>query len=54
MDRAPLRATVLPMGIGSVVGAVIGGLLVGVLAPSVLKLILGAILIVSALRVRHH
>jgi len=33
---------------------VIGGLLVVVIAPSVLKLLLGVILIVSALRVRHH
>ena len=54
MDRAPLRATVLPMGVGSGLGAVIGGLLVGVIAASVLKLLLGVILIVSALRVRHH
>lgn len=53
MDRAPLRATVLPMGVGSVLGAVLGGLLVGVIAPSVLKLLLGVILIVSALRLRH-
>lgn len=52
VDRHPLRATVLPMGLGSVLGAVIGGLLIGVIAPGVLKLVLGVILIVSALRLR--
>jgi uncharacterized membrane protein YfcA len=49
-DRRLLADTVLPMGIGSVVGAVGGGLLVGFVAPSILKMALGAVLIVSAVR----
>ncbi|MCS6834935.1 MAG: sulfite exporter TauE/SafE family protein [Anaerolineae bacterium] len=50
-DRAPLRETVAPMGAGSVIGALIGGLLVGFVPSSVLKFVLGIILIVSALRI---
>ncbi len=50
-DRTPLRETVGPMGIGSVIGALIGGLLVGFVPASVLKFGLGIILIVSALRI---
>ena len=43
--------TIVPMGIGSVIGAVAGGLLVGVVPGSVLKVLLGVILIVSAVRI---
>jgi uncharacterized protein len=50
-DRADLTQTVAPMGVGSVVGAVVGGLLVGVVPAAVLKLALGVILIVSAVRI---
>ena len=50
-DRADLTQTVAPMGLGSVVGAVIGGLFVGVVPAAVLKLVLGVILIVSAVRI---
>ena len=39
------------MGIGSVVGALVGGLLVGIVPSAALKLLLGAILIVSAVRI---
>lgn len=54
-ERTVLTSTVAPMGIGSIIGAVAGGLLVGVVPPSVLKLGLGVILIVSAVRIfRHH
>lgn len=53
-DRPSLRSTVLPMGIGSIIGALIGGALVGIVAASVLKLGLGVILIVSAVRVFRH
>jgi uncharacterized membrane protein YfcA len=53
-DRKALRETVLPMAVGSAIGAAIGGLLVGIVAASVLKLGLGVILIVSALRVFWH
>src|SRR5215208_6862740 len=50
-DRSDLTQTVAPMGIGSVIGAVAGGLFVGVVAASVLKFVLGVILIVSAMRI---
>jgi uncharacterized protein len=50
-DRADLTQTVAPMGVGSVVGAVVGGLFVGVVPAAVLKLVLGVILIVSAVRI---
>jgi uncharacterized membrane protein YfcA len=50
-DRADLTQTVAPMGLGSVVGAVVGGLFVGVVPAAVLKLVLGVILIVSAVRI---
>ena len=50
-DRTPLRETVAPMGVGSVIGAIIGGLLVGFISSSLLKLILGVILMVSAVRI---
>src|SRR5215218_5208324 len=49
-DRADLTRTVAPMGAGSVIGAVAGGFLVGVVAASVLKFVLGVILIASAVR----
>lgn len=50
-DRSSLQGIALPMGAGSIVGAVLGGLAVGLVAPSILKLILGAVLIVSAIKV---
>ena len=50
-DRADLTKTVAPMGVGSVVGTVIGGLLVGLVPAAALKLVLGIVLIVSAVRV---
>jgi uncharacterized membrane protein YfcA len=50
-DRRPLSETVAPMGIGSIIGAIVGGLLVGIAPVSVLKLMLGVILIISALRI---
>ncbi|HKX26219.1 MAG TPA: sulfite exporter TauE/SafE family protein [Blastocatellia bacterium] len=50
-DRQPLIETVAPMGIGSIIGAVIGGVLVGIVPVPVLKLMLGVILIISALRI---
>ncbi len=52
-DRADLTRTVAPMGAGSVIGAVAGGFLVGVVAASVLKFVLGVILVVSAVRIFH-
>jgi uncharacterized protein len=53
-DRADLTQTVAPMGAGSVIGAVAGGFLVGVVPASVLKFVLGVILIVSAVRIFYH
>ena len=50
-NRADLTQTVAPMGVGSVVGAVVGGLFVGVVPAAALKLLLGVILIVSAVRI---
>ena len=50
-DRADLTQTVSPMGTGSVVGAVAGGLFVGLVSAAALKLVLGVILIVSAVRI---
>ena len=50
-ERADLTRTVAPMGAGSVVGAVAGGLFVGVIPAAALKLVLGVILIVSAVRI---
>jgi uncharacterized protein len=50
-DTQALRATVLPMGVGSVIGAFIGGLLVGVMPAALLKVGLGVILIISAMRI---
>lgn len=50
-DRPDLTQTVALMGVGSVIGAVAGGLLVGFVPAAVLKLLLGVILIVSAVRI---
>jgi uncharacterized membrane protein YfcA len=52
-DRDDLTQTVAPMGIGSVLGAVVGGFLVGLVTAAALKLVLGVILIVSAVRIFH-
>jgi uncharacterized membrane protein YfcA len=52
--RPDVLQTVAPMGAGSILGAVIGGLLVGLIAVSLLKALLGAVLIVSAVRMFQH
>lgn len=46
--------TIIPMGLGSIIGAIAGGILAGIIAPSLLKIILGFILIWSAFRVFSH
>jgi hypothetical protein len=51
--RQDLVETVAPMGLGSVLGAVVGGMLVGLVPAAALKVILGIILIVSAIRIFH-
>jgi uncharacterized membrane protein YfcA len=53
-DRRPLIETVIPMGAGSAIGAVIGGLLVGITPSALLKIGLGVILIISAIRTFQH
>lgn len=42
------------MGAGSVIGAILGGLLLGIVPAAILKVALGIILIVSAVRVFRH
>ncbi len=50
-DKSDLNSLVLPMGIGSIIGAAIGAALV-IYAPSeVLKIILGALLIFTSLKI---
>jgi uncharacterized membrane protein YfcA len=51
IGTASLRGLVAPMGVGSVLGAVAGGLLAGAASAGWLKIMLGAILVLSALRV---
>jgi uncharacterized membrane protein YfcA len=56
-DRQALTETVGPMSVGSLIGAVAGGMLVGVIPASLLKIGLGIILNVSAVRIfyrKHH
>jgi uncharacterized membrane protein YfcA len=52
--RPDVLQTVAPMGVGSVIGAVIGGLLVGLIPVSLLKALLGVVLILSAVRMFQH
>jgi uncharacterized protein len=53
-ERKMLSGTVVPMGVGSILGAIIGGFLVGFVSSAALKLGLGLILIISALRIFRH
>jgi len=53
-ERRALTQIVAPMGIGSVIGALIGGLLVGTIPAFLLKIGLGIILIISAVRTFRH
>jgi uncharacterized protein len=50
-SRGLLTRLVLPMGVGSSLRAVVGGLSVGLVSASVLKVVLGALLIWSAWKV---
>lgn len=52
--RPALTATVLPMGVGSVLGALLGGTLIGIVPAAFLKVGLGVILILSAVRIFRH
>lgn len=49
-DKSDFPALVLPMGIGSVIGAFIGAALVSVVPGQALRLLLGLLLILSALK----
>jgi hypothetical protein len=53
-ERRDVAETVAPMSIGSVIGAIVGGLLVGIVPAAVLKIGLGRILIISAVRIFQH
>jgi uncharacterized membrane protein YfcA len=50
-ERTALSRIVAPMAVGSIIGATIGGLLVGLVSASLLKLLLGVVLIASAARI---
>jgi uncharacterized membrane protein YfcA len=50
-DRSDMMDIVTPMGLGSVIGSVLGGLLFGIVSPNLLKVLLGVVLIYSALRI---
>jgi uncharacterized membrane protein YfcA len=50
-QREDVIGTIIPMAVASVIGAFIGGILVGAVPQSVLKVGLGVILIVSAVRI---
>jgi uncharacterized membrane protein YfcA len=52
-ERQGLAETVASMGVGSVIGAAAGGMLVGVIPAALLKIALGTILNVSAVRIFH-
>ncbi|PSB25551.1 sulfite exporter TauE/SafE family protein [Chlorogloea sp. CCALA 695] len=49
-DQRALADTVAPMSLGSVIGAIVGGMLVGLIPASILKIVLGLILNISAFR----
>lgn len=52
----PMAATqiVIPMGVGSVIGSILGGLLFGIISQNALKILLGGVLIFSALKMFMH
>jgi uncharacterized protein len=52
-ERQALMETVAPMSVGSVIGAVAGGMLAGVIPSALLKIVLGMILNISAMRMFH-
>ncbi|KAF0106127.1 MAG: hypothetical protein FD147_2577 [Chloroflexi bacterium] len=49
-SRSVTTQIVIPMGVGSVLGSILGGLLFGFVSPNGLKILLGLILMYSALR----
>lgn len=53
-ERREWFTLITPMGAGSVVGAVLGGVLMGMVSGQWLKVILGLVLIISAIRMFMH
>lgn len=53
-SQQALVDTAVPMSLGSIIGAIAGGMLVGFIPASVLKVLLGLILNVSAFRTFHN
>lgn len=55
-ERKDWVTMITPMGAGSVIGAILGGILMGIIPGQWLKVLLGLVLIISALRmfVNHH
>lgn len=49
-EKKEWKELVVPMGIGSIIGSFIGGLLISYVSSSLLKLVLGFILILSAIK----
>ncbi|QWU15394.1 Uncharacterized membrane protein YfcA [Paenibacillus sophorae] len=49
-EKKEWRELVFPMGLGSILGSFIGGLLIAYISSSLLKLVLGFILILSAIK----
>jgi uncharacterized membrane protein YfcA len=52
-DASSLRALIIPMGIGTIFGGTVGGMLVAFVAPRLVKMLLGCVLIASAVRLGH-
>jgi uncharacterized membrane protein YfcA len=50
-ESGPLRDLVAPMGLGTVAGAALGGAALALVPPAAVKLLLGAVLIASAVKV---
>lgn len=50
-NRSAAVQIVIPMGAGSIIGSILGGLLFGFVSPNGLKVLLGMILIYSAIRI---
>jgi len=50
-EKSDMQYLIVPMGIGSVIGAYLGGLLLGIVSGYWLKIILGIILMASALKI---
>jgi uncharacterized protein len=54
IERQDVPALIIPMGIGSILGALLGGYLVPYAPSGTLKLVLGVLLILAAIRIFRH